>query len=340
MSGGPPPSLSVNDVSVTEGTGGTVVATFTVSLSPASGQTVMVDYGTADGTATSGLIEVADGFINIPVDGGASSPIKANPYPSPLTVPAVPGNVTGVTPSINGFGHTWPRDVDALLVDPTGTGVVLMSDVGGTSPMGPVGITFSDAGTPLPTSAFATGTYRPTNLDDSEPAGGDMFPDAPVGPYDDELMDFNGVSPVGTWNLYVADDFATTDSGSISGWSLSIQTDVRDYTPTMDTLTFTPGQMSRTFMVTIEPDATAESNETFLVNLTNPSNAILGDPQGVGTILDSEGIAVRTGHHCAQPVMAHFDVAATVRASFALYNTLGEVEVLLEGLDRVREIFR
>ncbi len=60
----------------------------------------------------------------------------------------------------------------------------------------------------------------------------------------------------------------------------------------------------------------------------------------VGTILDSEGIAVRTGHHCAQPVMAHYDVAATVRASFALYNTLGEVEALLEGLDRVREIFR
>ena len=59
----------------------------------------------------------------------------------------------------------------------------------------------------------------------------------------------------------------------------------------------------------------------------------------VGTILDAEGVAVRTGHHCAQPVMEHFGVAATIRASFALYNTLEEVEALSRGLDRVRKVF-
>ena len=58
-----------------------------------------------------------------------------------------------------------------------------------------------------------------------------------------------------------------------------------------------------------------------------------------GTILDADGIAVRTGHHCAQPVMAHFGVAATIRASFALYNTLEEVDALMAGLDRVRRVF-
>ncbi|MFN3484714.1 MAG: SufS family cysteine desulfurase, partial [Planctomycetota bacterium] len=59
-------------------------------------------------------------------------------------------------------------------------------------------------------------------------------------------------------------------------------------------------------------------------------------PHDVGTILDQEGIAIRTGHHCAQPVMERFGVPATARASFALYNTRAEVDALVEGLRKVR----
>ena len=59
----------------------------------------------------------------------------------------------------------------------------------------------------------------------------------------------------------------------------------------------------------------------------------------VGTVLDQEGIAVRTGHHCAQPVMDRFGVTATARASFAVYNTTEEVDRLVEGLHRTLEIF-
>ena len=62
-------------------------------------------------------------------------------------------------------------------------------------------------------------------------------------------------------------------------------------------------------------------------------------PHDVGTILDHDGIAVRTGHHCAQPVMDRFDVAATVRASFGLYNTRDEVDALVDGIKRVQEMF-
>jgi cysteine desulfurase/selenocysteine lyase len=61
-------------------------------------------------------------------------------------------------------------------------------------------------------------------------------------------------------------------------------------------------------------------------------------PHDVGTILDSEGIAVRAGHHCAQPVMKRFGVSATVRASFGLYNTHEEVDALVRGLHTVREV--
>jgi len=61
-------------------------------------------------------------------------------------------------------------------------------------------------------------------------------------------------------------------------------------------------------------------------------------PHDVGTILDQQGIAVRTGHHCAQPVMERFGVPATVRASFALYNTRADVDALVRGLEKVREV--
>ena len=59
----------------------------------------------------------------------------------------------------------------------------------------------------------------------------------------------------------------------------------------------------------------------------------------IGTILDQEGVAVRVGHHCAQPVMDHFGIPATARASFVLYNTKKEVDRLAAGIERVLEIF-
>ena len=62
-------------------------------------------------------------------------------------------------------------------------------------------------------------------------------------------------------------------------------------------------------------------------------------PHDIGTVLDQEGIAVRTGHHCAQPVMQFFGVPATARASFALYNTEEEVDALMRGICKVQEIF-
>jgi cysteine desulfurase/selenocysteine lyase len=62
-------------------------------------------------------------------------------------------------------------------------------------------------------------------------------------------------------------------------------------------------------------------------------------PHDIGTILDEQGIAVRTGHHCAQPVMERFCIPATVRASFAMYNTRGEVDALARGLRKVQEVF-
>lgn len=62
-------------------------------------------------------------------------------------------------------------------------------------------------------------------------------------------------------------------------------------------------------------------------------------PHDIGTILDQEGIAIRVGHHCAQPVMQFYGVPATARASFSLYNTRDEVDALVAGIETCIEVF-
>jgi cysteine desulfurase/selenocysteine lyase len=62
-------------------------------------------------------------------------------------------------------------------------------------------------------------------------------------------------------------------------------------------------------------------------------------PHDVGTLLNQEGVAVRTGHHCAQPVMQRFKVPATSRASFAFYNSMAEVDALITGIRSVQKVF-
>ncbi len=63
-------------------------------------------------------------------------------------------------------------------------------------------------------------------------------------------------------------------------------------------------------------------------------------PHDIGTVLDQHGIAIRTGHHCTQPVMTRFGIPATARASFSVYNTVEEVDVLAAGIRKVQEVFR
>lgn len=62
-------------------------------------------------------------------------------------------------------------------------------------------------------------------------------------------------------------------------------------------------------------------------------------PHDIGTILDQEGVAIRTGHHCAQPVMQKYGIPATARASFAFYNTMEEIDTLINGIQKVKKVF-
>ncbi len=98
-------------------------------------------------------------------------------------------------------------------------------------------------------------------------------------------------------------------------------------------------------LLTYATEKLSEFNSVRLYGTARDKAAILSfaiegvHPHDVGTILDRQGIAVRAGHHCAQPVMDRFGVAATVRASFGLYNTTEDADALCAGIAKVMELF-
>lgn len=154
----------------------------------------------------------APAVITIPNSGAAS------PYPSSLDVSGVSGTVLQVKATLVRLTHTFPDDLDILLVGPGGQKVMLMSDAGGGNSVANVTLVFdSTAASNLPDSGQITsGTYRPTDY-----ATGDLLPaPAPTGPYGTNLNVFEGQDPNGTWQLFTFDD-AAGDLGSIGGgWVL------------------------------------------------------------------------------------------------------------------------
>ena len=142
-----------------------------------------------------------------------------SPYPSNITVGGLPGSVARVTVDITGVSHTWPDDVDILIVGPNGQSSLLMSDAGGRADIINRTITFDDkAEETLPDETrLVSGTFKPTNFDTDT----DVFPPpAPAPEATASLSIFNGTNPNGPWSLYVRDDVAS-DFGRIDGgWTM------------------------------------------------------------------------------------------------------------------------
>lgn len=156
--------------------------------------------------------------VGIPASGTSG---EAGPYPSTINVSGMAGSVTDVNVTIVSLSHTYPDDLDVVLVGPQGQAVLLMSDAGGSTDVTNVTLDFDQsAAESLPDStALSGGMYLPTNF-----GAGDSMPDpAPAGPYNVTLELFNGTNPNGTWRLYINDD-AGADAGSTGGWSLEITT--------------------------------------------------------------------------------------------------------------------
>ncbi len=228
------PSLSINDVTVTEGNSGTVNAVFTVTLSAASGQAVSVNYATANSTAV------------VPADylaGSGTLNFAAGETTKTITV-VVNGDLLD---EINeAFFVNLTAPTNATLVDAQGQGTITDND-------------------PSPTLAINDMTVTEGNA--------------------------GSVNAIFTVTMSAASGqtvIVNYDTGN------NIAVAPGDYTNTSGTLTFAPGETSKTVAVPVIGDLLDEANETFFVNLTAPVNASLADGQGIGTITDDDATPTLT----------------------------------------------
>ncbi len=223
------PEITINDVTITEGNSGTANATFTVSLSAASAQTVTVNFATADGTAT----------------------LAGNDYQSNSgLVTFNPGEITKqITVLVN--GDTLDEANETFFVNLSGaTNAVVLDSQG-------QGTINDDDATPS------------LSINDVSQAEGDSGTTS---------FTFN-VNLSAASGQTVTVNFATADNSASSA---------SDYQATSGALTFNPGDTLKTVTVLVNGDTAFEANETFFVNLTTPVNATISDAQGQGTIQNDD----------------------------------------------------
>ena len=224
---------------------------------PQSGQAPLG--GVITSTCNSGAITIPN-----PISGTLG---MANPYPSIITITGQVGVVASVAVTLTNLTHTFPDDIDALLVGPGGQHVMLMSDAGGGGDVSNITLAFRATGQVLSdTTVLTSGTYMPANYTGNDGANDSFIPPAPAPPYTTTLAVFNGTAPNGQWRLFVFDD-QSGDTGSFAGgWCLELAT-TPPGTPTgTATRTLTPGSTT--------PTATASP--------TAPSGS--GTPTATGTV--------------------------------------------------------
>jgi large repetitive protein len=176
----------------------------------------------------SGLAGAADIFYN-------SSPVfinndaVADPYPSPIVVSNVVGEVARVTLTLSNLTHEYPTDLEILLVAPSGQTCLVMGHVGGFKPVAGVSVTFDDtalASVPQFLNSIFSGVFRPTVSE--RPLGNTLLiAPAPAPPYDYDLAVMSGFNPNGTWKLFVIDSDDENGGVISGGWALSIETALR-----------------------------------------------------------------------------------------------------------------
>lgn len=257
----PLPSLSINDVSVTEGNSGTTTATFTVTLSTVSADTVTVNYSTADGTAVSGSDYAAT--------------LGTLTFTPGLTTQTIVVTINGDTTAES--NETWLINLSgalgAAIADSQGVGTITNDDV-------PPGQTISIADVSVVEGN--NGTKR---------------------------MTFTVViSSVSTQSVTV--QYATANGTANAG---------SDYTLKSGSVTIAAGSLSANISVSIKGDRTTEPNETLFLNLSSPINATFGDNQAVGMIVNDDGGA-----------LGIFSEASTIRAT--LFSELDGLIVEISGL--------
>ena len=346
----PLPSLSVGDASVVEGSGGTTPMTYTVTLSPASGQTVTVDYSTADGTATapgdyqpkSGTLTFAPGqtskTVTVLVQGdttfeptetlalGLSNPVDAAIGGSgtgtisdddvsisiagatvtegnsgtvnavfAVTLGAASPNTVTVDYSTFDGSASAPDDYAAtsgtLIFTPGQTAKQILVPVNGDTTVEANEIFTVNLTNPSNASIAGTGIGTGTITNDDSPPTLSIANATVTEGNSGSVNAVFAVSLSAPSAATVTVDFATADGTAAAPG---------DYTATTGTLTFAPGQTAKQISVPVKGDTAIEGNETFAVNLTNPTAAtISGSGFATGTITDDDQPAISIGNATA-----------------------------------------
>jgi uncharacterized delta-60 repeat protein/uncharacterized repeat protein (TIGR01451 family) len=275
--------------------GPSVSRAFTFTASGTNGQTVTATFQLQDGSANLGQVtfrftlgKTLATFSN-PAAIVINDNTSATPYPSTINVNGIGGLVTGATVTLTNLNHTWPSDIDILLVSPTGQNSYLMAKCGSSFTTKNVTLTFDDAASSsLPQfSQIVSGTNKPTSHALATPP----FPAAltPPPPYNVGLSNLFENNPNGNWSLYVIDDTAGNSGAISNGWILNLTTG-GVVPPSAD--------VGLTMTVSNAPVVTT-SNVTFTLSVTNygPSSAtniVVTDTLPPGTTLvgttNSQGI--------------------------------------------------
>jgi subtilisin-like proprotein convertase family protein len=150
-------------------------------------------------------------------DRGASNPMGSSPYPSNIVVSGVPATISNMSVGLNGFSHTFPVDLDILLVGPGAQNAIIFSDVGGSTDATNLSFTLNDAAASSLPSPLVSGNFKPTN----NIASDTFAPPAPAPSGGSALSVFNGTSANGTWALWVSDQDQNDGGYFAGGWSLT-----------------------------------------------------------------------------------------------------------------------
>jgi len=234
------PTISINDVTVVEGNAGASNATFTVSLSAASGRTITVNFATADGTAT-----VADGDYQ-----SASGTLTFPPGTTSQSIIVLVNGDTKFEPDETFFVNL-SNATNATIAKGTGTGTIANDDA-------------------MPT----------LSIDDPVPQA--------EGNAGASTITFT-VTKTGSTSQTVTVQYATASGTAVGGADCSTAASGSpDFINASGTLTFAPGEMTKTIAVSVCGDTTFELDETFTVNLSNASNATITKGTGTGTIVNDD----------------------------------------------------
>ena len=236
-------------------------------------------------------------------------PAPAFRYPSPIQVPDA-WQISGVSVRLLGLNHTNPDDLDFLLVGPGGENVVIMSDVGGSTPFAG-DLTLDDvAAESLPDDDLLTGGFfKPTNI-----GGGDIFRDAPVPAGGSDLSIFNGTLTDGIWSLYAVDDLGTNVGSLAGGWEITFTVcPAESPTPTP-----TPSSTPTPFTVSCSPSGQLDSTFGVDGRVTTPVLGALDEANSVAIQSDGKIVAAgrsQEGQH-EYFALARYSADGSLDASF------------------------